>query len=440
MKQIKEKIIYGCRELGFDQTGTDEIGALLTTLCASKPRGRFLELGTGCGLSTAWMLEGMDEASRLISVDNRADVLAVAQEHLGGDLRVTLIEGMGEEVIDAQPLHSFDLIFADTWPGKYHYLEEALDLLSVGGLYVIDDMLPQANWPQGHETKVEKLIETLESRDDLIVSRLDWATGVILCTKTANTHHETNTWNAEGYRDHANFVSELALPVVDLLAPKAGEKILDLGCGEGALGLEIVRRGADVLGVDLSEEMVAKAQANGLEAEVMSVTDMPFRSEFDAVFSNAMLHWVREPELAVANIARALKPGGRFVAEFGGAGNVHHIVEAMRTVFGLHPEFGVFDDFWYFPTPEKYAEILGRHGLSVTTIELIPRPTPIDDIAHWLAIFTNGVTEHLDEAQTSMFRKEVREALIPTNYTDEEGWISDYVRLRVQAIIKRKKS
>ena len=129
MKQIKEQIKNSCRKLGFDQTGTDEVGALLATLCASKPRGRFLELGTGCGLSTAWMLAGMDEASHLISVDNRADVLAVAQEHLGRDPRLTLIEGTGEEVIDAHPSHSFDLIFADTWPGKYHYLEEALDCL-----------------------------------------------------------------------------------------------------------------------------------------------------------------------------------------------------------------------------------------------------------------------------------------------------------------------
>jgi len=435
MKIIKEQIKNGCRQLGFDQTGTDEVGALLSSLCASKPRGRFLELGTGCGLSTAWMLEGMDEASRLISVDNRADVLAVARAYLGDDPRLTLIEGTGKEVIDAHPAHAFDVIFADTWPGKYHYLDEALELLSVGGLYIIDDMLPQANWPDGHEAKVANLIQTLESRDDLIVSRLDWATGVILCTKTANTDHETNTWNPNNYRNHASFVSELALPVVDLLAPKAGERILDLGCGDGTLGLEIIRRGAEVLGVDLSKEMVAKAQANGLDAEVMSVTNLPFRAEFDAVFSNAMLHWVREPELAVANIARSLKPGGRFVAEFGGAGNVHHIIEAMRTVFARHPEFGVFDDFWYFPTPEAYAEILERHGFDVPYIELIPRPTPIDDIAHWLAIFTNGVTEHLDEAQTAMFREEVRERLKSTNYTDEKGWVADYVRLRVRAVM-----
>jgi len=249
-----------------------------------------------------------------------------------------------------------------------------------------------------------------------------------------NKQKETNSWDADRYNTHAHFVSALALPVVDLLDPQEGEKILDLGCGEGTLGLEIIRRGARVYGVDLSEEMVTQAKANGLEAEVMSVTDMPFEQVFDAVFSNAMLHWVREPALAVAHIARALKPGGRFVAEFGGAGNVHHIVEAMRTVFQRHPEYGVFDDFWYFPTPEQYAEILEKYGLEVAYIELIPRPTPIDDIANWLAVFTNGVTEHLNDSQTEQFRTEVRALLKETNYTEAEGWVADYVRLRVKAI------
>ena len=245
---------------------------------------------------------------------------------------------------------------------------------------------------------------------------------------------ETNSWDASKYTKHAHFVSELALPVVALLDPREGERILDLGCGEGALGLEIVRRGAEVYGVDLSPEMVAQARANGLEAEVMSVTQMPYEEEFDAVFSNAMLHWVREPELAVTHIARALKPGGRFVAEFGGQGNVQHIVAAMRTVFGRHPEYGMFDDFWFFPTPEQYTQILEQHGFEVSYIELIPRPTHIDDISHWLVVFTNGVTEHLNQSQTEQFRAEVREILTSSLYTQRDGWVADYVRLRVKAI------
>jgi len=249
-----------------------------------------------------------------------------------------------------------------------------------------------------------------------------------------NNKKETNTWNPTRYAQHANFVSELALPVVDLLDPQPGETILDLGCGEGMLGLEIARRDAKVLGVDLSQEMVERAQSNGLDAEVMSVTDMPYIEAFDAVFSNAMLHWVRESELAIVNIVRALKPGGRFVAEFGGHGNVHHIVEAMRAVFAAHPEYGSFDDFWYFPTPEAYTMLLEKHGLVVEYIERIPRPTPIDDIANWLGIFTNGVTEHLDDAQTKRFRIQVRDRLKNRIYTEEHGWVADYVRLRVKAV------
>ena len=252
--------------------------------------------------------------------------------------------------------------------------------------------------------------------------------------KKTTKEKETNNWNADRYNTHAHFVSELALPVVDLLDPQEGEKILDLGCGEGRLGLEIAKQGAEVYGVDLSPEMVTQARANGLEAEVMSVTEMSFAQEFDAVFSNATLHWVREPQRAVSHIAKALKRGGRFVAEFGGEGNVQHIIKAMRTVFAAHPEYGKFDDFWFFPTPEQYTQILEKHGFEVCYIELIPRPTPIDDIANWLAVFTNGLTAHLRSSQTEQFRAEVREILKRTIYTADEGWVADYVRLRVKAI------
>ena len=244
---------------------------------------------------------------------------------------------------------------------------------------------------------------------------------------------ERNEWNAERYNRHASFVSELALPVVKLLNPKADEKILDLGCGEGSLALEIEKYGADVTCVDLSEDMIKKAKEKGLKAEVMSVTDMPFNQKFDAVFSNAMLHWVREGQLAIENIHRALKEGGRFVAEFGGEGNVHHIVEAMREVFSRHPEYGEFDDFWFFPSTDEYQMMLEQEGFDVVYIERIPRPTPIDDIAHWLAVFSNGVTENLSHAERELFRDEVREILKSKIYSDEDGWVADYVRIRVEA-------
>lgn len=245
---------------------------------------------------------------------------------------------------------------------------------------------------------------------------------------------ETNSWNANRYKQHASFVSELALPVVALLAPQEGEKILDLGCGEGTLGLEIAKSGANVMAVDLSEEMVAQAQANGLEAQVMSATQMPFVEEFDAVFSNATLHWVKDSRLAIKNIANALKTGGRFVAEFGGHGNVHRIIEAMRAIFNRHPEYGKFDDFWYFPTPEEYSTLLEQYGFEVEYIALIPRPTSIDDIANWLVVFSNGITEHLTVEQTEVFRAEVREILKESIYSEQDGWVADYVRLRVKTI------
>ena len=134
--------------------------------------------------------------------------------------------------------------------------------------------------------------------------------------------NETNQWNPTTYNKHTAFVSQLALPVIDLLDPKTGEIILDVGCGEGTLAVEIERRGAMVIGVDMSAEMIEQCLAKGIEAYVGSVTDLPYKEEFDAVFSNAMLHWVKDARSAVTNIASSLKHGGRFVCEFGGEGNV----------------------------------------------------------------------------------------------------------------------
>ena len=157
--------------------------SLLRTLAASKPAGRFLELGTGTGLSTAWIRDGMDDASSLVSIDNAKEFLAIARNFLHGDKRLQLVETDGEEWITNNKAQKFDYIFADTWHGKYFLLDEVLSMLNKGGLYIIDDMLHQPNWPEGHDEKVSKLIDDLEKRKDLVLTKQNWATGIIVATK-----------------------------------------------------------------------------------------------------------------------------------------------------------------------------------------------------------------------------------------------------------------
>jgi|SRR5262245_13767863 len=156
---------------------------LLRALSATKPAGNLLELGTGTGVATAWMLDGMDAEARLVSVEIDEVVLEVAKKCLGDDLRVSFIHADGGEWLRSAEPDQFDLIFADSWPGKYIHLEEALRLLKRGGLYVVDDMLPQPNWPDGHAQRAEELISVLENRDDLIITKLNWSTGLIIGTK-----------------------------------------------------------------------------------------------------------------------------------------------------------------------------------------------------------------------------------------------------------------
>ena len=169
--------------LGFKMASEPQTGSLLRTLAASKPHGRFLELGTGTGFGTASILAGMDTHSRLKSVDSDAAVLAVAQRHLTSDLRVTFYHQDGAAFIGNLQGELFDFIYADTWPGKFTHLSETLALLAPGGLYLIDDLLPQPNWPQDHAPKIPILISELEKRTDLTLTKLSWATGLIVATK-----------------------------------------------------------------------------------------------------------------------------------------------------------------------------------------------------------------------------------------------------------------
>jgi predicted O-methyltransferase YrrM len=172
------------QRMGFTMASEPQTGSLLRTLAASKPSGRFLELGTGTGIGTAWLLAGMDAGSRLDTVESDAKVFEVAQRHLGHDSRVKfhLVEG-GAFLAKAAPLQ-FDLIYADTWPGKFTHLDRALSLLRVGGIYLIDDLLPQPSWPEGHAPKVPALIAELESRDEFVAAKLAWASGLMILVRT----------------------------------------------------------------------------------------------------------------------------------------------------------------------------------------------------------------------------------------------------------------
>ena len=170
-------------EIGFQMPSDQYIGTLLKTLVASKPVGNFLELGTGIGLSLSWMLDGMDNASKLTSIDNDGSLIAIAKEFFATEERLRLECQDGTTWIKQNQHKKFDLIFADAWPGKYDLLDETLGMLKSGGFYVIDDMNPQSNWPDGHADKATALITELENRKDITLTKMDWSTGVIVAVK-----------------------------------------------------------------------------------------------------------------------------------------------------------------------------------------------------------------------------------------------------------------
>jgi predicted O-methyltransferase YrrM len=172
--------------LGFDMISQPRVGALLAVLAASKPGGRLLELGTGTGHGAAWLLGGMDATSTLDTVDTDPRVVAVAQRHLGADPRVRFHIRDGGEFLQQAGLDPFDLIYADAWPGKFSHLGEILELLRPGGIYVVDDLLPQPNWPDGHGPKVQALMRDLEQRSDCVTVRLAWASGLMLVVRTSS--------------------------------------------------------------------------------------------------------------------------------------------------------------------------------------------------------------------------------------------------------------
>jgi trans-aconitate methyltransferase len=240
-------------------------------------------------------------------------------------------------------------------------------------------------------------------------------------------------WSAGTYAANARFVADLGGPVFDMLAPRPGERILDLGCGDGALTEKLVQAGASVLGVDGSANMVHAARARGLDAQVMDGQRLSFDSEFDAVFSNAALHWMPDGAAVIAGVFRALKPGGRFVAEFGGQGNIAAIVTAFTAVLkprGIDP---ATLHRWY-PTAERYAAMLRAGGFQVESAAIVPRPTRLPTgMAGWLATFADPFLPDLPRADRTAILQEVEALLVPALRTSEGEWIADYVRLRFKA-------
>lgn len=181
--EMLEAIQKDTKELGFTMASELKTGALLAALAASKPGGRLLELGTGTGHGTAWLLSGMDATATLDTVDTDETVVAVARRHLSGDRRVTFHVMDGAVFLTQEDLQPFDVIYADAWPGKFTHLDEALSRLRPGGVYVIDDLLPQTSWPEGHAPTVPKLINAIEERSGLVSVRLAWASGLMLVVR-----------------------------------------------------------------------------------------------------------------------------------------------------------------------------------------------------------------------------------------------------------------
>ncbi|MBD5634372.1 MAG: methyltransferase domain-containing protein [Candidatus Eremiobacteraeota bacterium] len=244
------------------------------------------------------------------------------------------------------------------------------------------------------------------------------------------------TWDAAGYARHGRFVAELATGLVELLEPRAGERILDLGCGDGAFTRMVAESQANVLGIDSSPALVAAARAAGVRAELGDARALCFSRAFDAVVSNAALHWMGAPDAVLAGVAAALRPGGRFAGEFGGKGNVAAVVTALVAALDRRGVDGRAAIPWYFPTAAEYRARLEAHGFRVVTIALVPRPTPLaTGLDAWLETFAAPFFARLPEGERLPARREVIALLAPSLQDDAGAWTADYVRLRFLAVL-----
>jgi trans-aconitate methyltransferase len=244
------------------------------------------------------------------------------------------------------------------------------------------------------------------------------------------------TWNTKAYAANGRFVATLAADVVTLLAPKPGEQILDLGCGDGALTEQLAATGAIVLGVDASSAMLTAARKRNLQVEQHNATALPYHHRFDAVFSNAALHWIAfsGQQATLAGVYRALRPGGRFVAEMGGHGNIAAIRTALQsTLAPFHIDAEAVGASFY-PAPAVYQRLLEAAGFTIQSIDLIPRPTPLPNgIESWLNTFRNGVLDQLKPSDRATALTNTISLLEPILRDADGNWTADYVRLRFHA-------
>jgi trans-aconitate methyltransferase len=257
---------------------------------------------------------------------------------------------------------------------------------------------------------------------------------------SSDTKHKTaQTWNTEAYAANGRFVANLASDVVALLAPQPGEDILDLGCGDGALTEQLASTGAIVVGVDASLTMLAAARQRNLRVEHHDATALPYQAQFDAVFSNAALHWitgVAGQQAMLAGVRRALRPGGRFVAEMGGHGNIAAIRTALQAILAPFHIDAEDTAASFFPSPAYYHRLLEAAGFTVQSIELIPRPTPLPNgMESWLNTFRNGVLDRLTAGDRDVALAKTVALLEPILRNADGNWTADYVRLRFHATI-----